>query len=479
MLVAFDGLQPSQVTPRLMPNLARFADRGVRFTRHHAVFPSVTRLNAASMVTGCYPGTHGIAGNRFVFRDVDPDHPLDVLEPQLRSIQEKTRGQVLFVPTLADTLAKLGKDYIAVVSGTSGNAYCHNPSAGRLGGAVIHPDFTLPSDLGPELRSRYGAWPAEAVPNSRRVEHATDLLIHYAIQARDASIALVWFSEPDKSQHAHGVGAATSNQALSAADAQFARILDAVSGGSTDILVVSDHGYSTSLGKVDVIAEARAAGFPDLPEAGGAAIAPNGGAFLTYFRRGDRATASRFVAWLVTRPWCGAMFLSPSLGKIDGTLPGDLIGVDGPRGPDLAVSMAWDSETAAGSAYPGRSYSAAEARAGLGDHGSASPQEMRNTLIAAGPGFKSGWRSEMPSGNVDIAPTVLALLGIDAPPMDGRVLSEAMTNSRLPAPPGVVLNTYSASHVVGGVKYSQTASVWEVGSTRYLDQAQAWRGPSG
>ena len=483
MVVAFDGLQPSQVTPRLMPRLSAFADRGVRFTRHHAVFPSVTRLNAASMVTGCYPGTHGIAGNRFVFRDVDPDRPLDVLEPQLRTVQARTRGRVLLVPTLADILARFGKDYVAVISGTSGNAYCHNPNASRLGGAVLHPDFTLPDDLARAIEASYGRWPAEKVPNDLRVRHATDLLIKYAIHERNAAVAFVWYSEPDKSQHAHGVGAGVANGALTAADAQFGRILDSIDGAgqrqTTDILVVSDHGYSTSLGKIDVVAAARAAGFPELPAAGGVAIAPNGGSFLCYFGSGDRATADRFVAWCATQQWCGALFLSPSLGKIEGTLPGDLLGIDGPRGPDLAVSMAWDLVTPAGSEYAGRSYSAGDIGPGRGDHGSASPQEMRNILIAAGPGFKSGFRSEMPSGNVDIAPTVLSLLGMDAEPMDGRVLTEALSEGRTPKPPGVVLKTYSASRVVEGVRYSQTASIWEVGNTRYLDQAHASREASG
>ena len=52
LITVFDGLQPAQVTPALMPNLARFASEGVTFSNHHPVFPSVTRINAASMVTG-------------------------------------------------------------------------------------------------------------------------------------------------------------------------------------------------------------------------------------------------------------------------------------------------------------------------------------------------------------------------------------------------------------------------------------------
>ena len=55
LIVVFDGLQPSQVTPELMPNLSALAAEGVTFGNHHPVFPTVTRTNAASMVTGRSP----------------------------------------------------------------------------------------------------------------------------------------------------------------------------------------------------------------------------------------------------------------------------------------------------------------------------------------------------------------------------------------------------------------------------------------
>ena len=72
VIVAFDGLQMWQVTPEEMPALFAFADDGVRFERHHPVFSAVTRLNAASLATGCYPPTHGIAGQRRALRAYRP-----------------------------------------------------------------------------------------------------------------------------------------------------------------------------------------------------------------------------------------------------------------------------------------------------------------------------------------------------------------------------------------------------------------------
>ena len=69
LVVVFDGLQSAQITPDLMPNLAEFARTGVTFANHHPVFPTVTRVNASSLVTGCTPrestdwqATHSCAG---------------------------------------------------------------------------------------------------------------------------------------------------------------------------------------------------------------------------------------------------------------------------------------------------------------------------------------------------------------------------------------------------------------------------------
>src|SRR6185369_15598759 len=55
-----DGLRPDGITIEDTPTLARLCDEGVRFADSHAVFPTVTRVNAATLATGTQPGTHGI-----------------------------------------------------------------------------------------------------------------------------------------------------------------------------------------------------------------------------------------------------------------------------------------------------------------------------------------------------------------------------------------------------------------------------------
>ena len=146
LIVAFDGLQPSQVTSDLAPNLAAFATDGVTFAKNHPVFPTVTRINVASLVTGCHPGSHGLAGNTIVIRDYSPYRVVEALEPELTRVAAKT-GDVLLVPTLADILHDHGEEYVAVGVGTSGNAYVQNPRAEELGGATIHPGFLFAGEL--------------------------------------------------------------------------------------------------------------------------------------------------------------------------------------------------------------------------------------------------------------------------------------------------------------------------------------------
>ena len=180
LITVFDGLQPAQVTPALMPNLARFASEGVTFANHHPVYPSVTRINAASMVTGRYPGAHGLAANTLVVREMDPHVAFSALEPTLTRLKERT-GRVLLAPTLADLLARHGMEYVAIGTGTTGNAFVHNPNADESGGATIHPEFTLPRGLYGELEARFGEWPPEAMPAVDRLARAVDVMTDYIL----------------------------------------------------------------------------------------------------------------------------------------------------------------------------------------------------------------------------------------------------------------------------------------------------------
>lgn len=465
LVVAFDGLQPAQVKPALMPNLAAFVAEGVAFDNHHPVYPSVTRINAASMVTGRNPGAHGIAANMLVMRDYDPHLAFSALEPTLAKVALKTK--VLLAPTLADILSRRGLEYVAVVSGTSGNAYAHNPNAARVGGATIHPEFCLPYDLYGDIIARFGEWPPEGETNGAKLERAVNIATEYVLAERKPAVTFVWFSEPDKSQHAHGVGADVSTRALREADEQFGRLMSWIddAGADTDVIVISDHGYSTITEVIDIEALARDAGFPPGDEPGGVTVAGNGGSALFYAHNRDSATVDKLAAFLMRQRWCGALVASDAVGRIEGTLPASLIGVEGPRAPDIAMSFHWDSRVSA-AGYAGYVFSTGGAPE-LGQHGSMSRHEMRNSLFARGGSFKRGVRIESPSGNIDLAPTILHLLGMGASAMDGRVLREALVDG---APVEWEPVTHRAERQIGLVQYRQHITVSRVGGTTYVDE---------
>src|SRR5439155_8632480 len=62
-VMVWDGMRRDLISPDLTPNLMRLAAEGVRFLDSHAVFPTVTRVNSASLSTGTLPSAHGIVGN--------------------------------------------------------------------------------------------------------------------------------------------------------------------------------------------------------------------------------------------------------------------------------------------------------------------------------------------------------------------------------------------------------------------------------
>ncbi|MYF78980.1 MAG: sulfatase-like hydrolase/transferase [Chloroflexi bacterium] len=471
LIAAFDGLQPSQVRVDLTPNLFKFADGGVTFARNHPVFPTVTRINVASLVTGRHPGSHGLAGNTVVMRDYDANNVIEAMEPVLTKVAEKT-GDVLLVPTLADTLYDNGEEYVAVGVGTSGNAYVQNPRAEALGGATIHPEFCLPRGVHDQLIGGFGPWPTTTSPNVPQMEHGTRVLIEYVLAERSPTVALIWFSEPDSSNHKAGVGSVLSNQALASADQQFGRIIGWLEGSGTleetDVIVVSDHGYATIESVVDIEAELRQAGFPSGGQPGGVLVASNGGALLFYAHEADPVTVERLATWLSKQSWCGAKLAAERVGVVPGTLPASVGNIDGRRSPDLTMSFAWSSAPN-DAGFPGQTASSG-GPVGVGTHGGMSRHELRNTLIARGPSFRRSTVVDTPTGNIDVAPTILHILGLPGgDDMDGRVLHEALDGGDDVSE----AECRSVTHAAELGDYRQEVTVTTVRGSAYLDEGNA------
>ena len=472
VIVVFDGLQPAQVTPELMPNLHAFASDGVTGRDHHAVFPTVTRANVASIVTGHHPGAHGLTANMLVIPEFDPHRAIGALGPTLTEVA--SQHPVLLQPTLGDILHRHGREYVAVGAGTSGNAYLQNPNAESGGGATIHPDFCLPRRLHDAIIYRFGPWPERQGPTANRMGHILRIFTEYVLPERQPAVSMLWFSEPDVSQHATGVGSPEAVAAIREADSHFGRLLSWLDehglSSDTDVIVVSDHGYSTISEVVDIEAELRAAGFPPANEPGGVAVAPNGGSALFYAPEDTQATADRLAEWLIARPWCGALLASDAAGEIPGTLPASLVGLEGPRAPSLAMSCHWDS-TPNSTGYPGLAHSTSLGP-GRGQHGSMSPHETRNIFFARGPRFRQSATVASPTGNVDLAPTILHLLGLPgADAMHGRILHETLTQG--PDSVDWQTTTHESERTTPNGLYRQSITLSHAAGTLYVNQGYA------
>ena len=63
ILMVWDGLRPDAVTPTATPNLFALTHGGVYFAAHHALYPSLTMVNAAGLATGAASGANGIVAN--------------------------------------------------------------------------------------------------------------------------------------------------------------------------------------------------------------------------------------------------------------------------------------------------------------------------------------------------------------------------------------------------------------------------------
>ena len=55
LVLVVDGLRPDTINASVTPTIAALRDAGVEYVNGHSVFPTVTRVNTASLVTGAYP----------------------------------------------------------------------------------------------------------------------------------------------------------------------------------------------------------------------------------------------------------------------------------------------------------------------------------------------------------------------------------------------------------------------------------------
>ncbi len=494
-----DGLRPDAITAEDTPTLFRLRTEGVDFTNSHAVFPTVTRVNAAALSTGTQPGTNGIVGNQMYVPAVDPRHAFNTGDYRnLLRLDQATGGRLVLAATLAERLQTRGLRLAGVSSGSTGSAFLLNPKApsgvGVLVNGYLDPGQTVayPPDVSETILAKFGPAPVKA--NADRydavVAWTQRVLREYVLPELAPAVVINWLTEPDHSQHHLGVGSPSAREALSNDDREIARVLTTLDDlgltASTDVFVVSDHGFSTNTAGIDVARMLIDAGLKASPDSADVVLASSGQAVALHVEGHD----SERIAWLVrfvqSRDWGGVVF-TPALasgdprGAVEGTFSLELIHVaNGERGPDLLVTFPWTSRPNA-FGVPGTDLANVGGGATLyaSDHGSMSPWNVRNTFLAWGVDFKKRATIRAPASTVDVTPTILAVFGIEADGgmaegdgldrLDGRVLDEALEGG--PDEEQVAFDT--RVHTVEAGAYRAAIQMSEVDGRRYVDKS--WR----
>lgn len=375
ILISLDGTRPADVSA--LPLFQRIARQGAAAEGLVPVFPANTFPNHVTLVTGVAPDRHGIVNN--VFRD--PERGVH------RYDDDPTWLQAAPLWALLDRAGIPSASYHWV--GSEG--------AWRDG-------------RGPRHWERFDS----RVPAQRKVERILEWL-DLADPAERPRFVTAWLPGADATGHRHGPGTEQSVAALKEQEQALARLVAGLEARgllrSTTVLLVSDHGMARVERSVDLEAE--------LAGAGVRANVVGGGGFATVRLgrgAGQRKPAERRAA--VRR----AVEVAQKLGLeawARGETPREWP-TGNPRYGDLVVMAPVGTAIVDGSS----ALAAPAATLGLGLEGAhghhPEAPEMAGIFFALGRGVAPGARP----GRVhvlDVAPTVLALLGQPQPEaMPGR-----------------------------------------------------------
>lgn len=383
--------------------------------------PSVTWPNHTTLMTGVRPETHGVLFNGVLERG-GPGEPVRV-DPA------RPQSDLARVPLLFDVLAGRGMASAAIFWP------CTRGSAGI---ADNFPDVTDALDYTtPRLKAELDADGLlkryEAGGGPVRDEIWTEAACRILRDRRPALLALHLLNL-DGIHHAHGPRSAAGYTAASLCDALVGRVLHTLDETGlrdrTTVFVVSDHGFTAVTKNLHPNALLRKEGLLEVSGEGGreritrarVQVISEGGIGMVFLTDpatadADRATVRRLfggaegVAALV-EPAEYPKYGLPSPAEHRGMA--DLI-LAAKRGYSVSASAAGDAFVVPGAVT-------------TGSHGYLSTEpEMNGTFVVAGAGIRPGVKLP-PVDNVDVAPTVARLLGVDLPGATGRAIGPILAD---------------------------------------------------
>ncbi|MGI8312249.1 alkaline phosphatase family protein [Saccharopolyspora hattusasensis] len=449
LVIVWDGMRPDLVTIEHCPRLWQFAQDGASFNQARSVYPPLTRPASGAVSTGCHPGAHGIHGNLI-------PNPTDTRTPYLTGTRETLHalrplrdGGVMRVKSLAESVRDNGGTFAVLSTGSAGQAMLLDPEDV---GVMVNPAYVHPE----RVAARVGPPPAKSVPATAVNDWLADALLDVVLPEYAPDVTVMWFCEPDHSQHAAGLLSPDALSAIAGNDRRFGRILDAIAQDPRPmtVIVASDHGPTRVAGYVDVPEELRRGGFGRLLDEG--LILPLEG------RARGLASARR-----AGRPRRRGLARGPGVGRCGDLLARDAeeagqgrrrrrpVGRDRPRPAHRPPGQHTHPWTSPGSDPTRHSAWHSPPAAHKSHHGTLNPDDLASTLNLGGAGIRSGV-SDRPAGIIDIAPTVEQLRGhvtrLDA---DGRVLWEALASLR-PGPAAGEVTTRVVARLDSGTVHVET-----------------------
>ncbi|MEK6324756.1 MAG: alkaline phosphatase family protein [Acidobacteriota bacterium] len=504
LIVVMDGLRPDSINREDTPTLFRLRQEGVSYINSHSVFPTVTRVNAAAISTGTYPDVNGLVSNSMFVPGVHPNRAFNTGDyRQLLKLREASGGRLLFARSLAERLLERGIRFAAVSSGSTGSALLLNHRAPEGIGVLVNGKFdpgrrvAYPDESNAVILSRFS--PAPSGDGNSWVDWSDRVLREYVLPELQPEVVIDWQTEPDDAQHSHGTGSQEARKTLANSDRNLgltlAKLQDLGLADKTDVIVLSDHGFSLHNFRVDATRALINAGLKAAAESDDVVLASNGQSVLVHVKGRDSQRIRRIVSFLQAQDWVDVIFTAgrkpatatrgqsghgrktgDELGWVSGTFSLGLIRqANAERGPDILFTLPWSSALNA-FGVAGKHYTEGDGNTGPlvgagSGHGGMSPWVVRNTLILWGADFKRGVTVRTAAGNVDITPTILALKGVSGgETLDGRVLAEALRDGpdeeQIPSETQVL-----RTETVG--RYRAAVQVTDVGAHRYIDKG--WR----
>lgn len=222
---------------RECPYLYEILQRGSQVKQVQTVYPAMTYAAHATMLTGCYPDTHGIYHNE----KVQIDNPFP---------DWHWRREELKVPTVVDALAEKGYRFSVVnwpVTGADPNIAYNIPEIwSETPDGDCRPRFlTVGSPCIIPLYDKYRhllRWKYQP-----ELDEFGVCCLQEVIEEHQPEVILLHLSYLDASRHAHGGFSQEAKAALLACDERFGRIVRQLKRlglyDETNFVVLGDHGH--------------------------------------------------------------------------------------------------------------------------------------------------------------------------------------------------------------------------------------------